>query len=490
MPVLDPAPPRARAPRRASPAVADRLARHADRTGLALAEALRLDPAADAAAEPAVREAAPGVLAVSLPLAGLGVATGLLPADAVRGGGAAEVVRRLLAASAEAERRASAADALEDELEEVTEQLSRSYEELALYHRLTGLMRVGGDPAAFAERCAGELLDAAGADAAAVAVSPAGRPAFFAAGEPLLNDVTVRKLARAAGSHDFATPYVVNGPACPLRGACAAALVPVPEAAGGGWVAVANAAPAGGGAGEELGSPEGSLLGVVATALGTHLRNAALFREKEQMLLEFVLGLVQTLDARDPYTRGHSERVAVVAHRLAGQLGLTGPELDDVHLAGLLHDIGKVGVDDRVLRKPGKLTDEEFAQIARHPAIGYDILKGISGLAHILPGVRSHHERVDGAGYPDRLAGDDIPLMARVMAVADSYDAMGSDRPYRKGMPVEKIEAIFAGGRDTQWDCDVLDAYFACAKDVRRIWEAPADAAARLRARADRRIAG
>ena len=486
MPVLDPAPPPVRAPRRPTPAAAEALARHAARTGLPLAEHLRLDPAAAVPDEPRVTDAAPGVLSVALPLAAGGVATGLLPAPAA--GDAAGVVARLLAASAAAEAADARGDGLEDELEDVTEQLSRGYEELALYHRLTGRMQASRDARGFAEECATELLETAEADAAAVLVRLPGGEDLIAVGDPLFNAVKLRRLAKNAGDHDFRRPLVLNGAACGLPGACAAALAPVRGAGHDfGWVALANAAPDRGDPVTELGSPEGSLLSVVATALGTHLRNAALFREKEQMLLEFVLGLVHTLDARDHYTRGHSERVAVVAHRLARELGLSGQELDDVYLAGLLHDIGKVGVDDGVLRKPGKLTDAEFAQIKRHPAIGYDILKGITGLTDILPGVRFHHEDFDGTGYPDGLAGEDIPLMARVMAVADSYDAMGSDRPYRDGMPVAKIEAIFAGGRGTQWDPAVLDAYAACSADVRRIWRSPGDTAGLLQARAARR---
>jgi HD-GYP domain-containing protein (c-di-GMP phosphodiesterase class II) len=148
-------------------------------------------------------------------------------------------------------------------------------------------------------------------------------------------------------------------------------------------------------------------------------------------------------------------------------MGLPDEELKTIHLSGLLHDIGKIGVDDQVLRKPGALTDEEFEQIKKHPMIGYNILSGLKNLAHVLPGVRNHHENFDGSGYPDKLAGEDIPLLARVLAVADAYDAMSSDRPYRKGMPAEKIDDIFRRGADRQWDARVLDAFFRCRDDVR-----------------------
>ena len=500
MPVPDPAPPAARPARRDAATPADLLARHAARTGLPLAG---LTPNPESHAESARVKPESETLAVTLRL-GAGSAAGTLPAaglGALFGGtgmadpvAAAGWVERLLALSCACEAEADRAAGLEDELEDVTEQLSRGYEELALYHRLTRNLQVTGDPAAFAEGCAGDVLDATGADAAAVRVRLPGGAETFTAGDPLLDPPALAALLRDARGHDWSFPLVRNGPAVPLAGVGGVVVVPVRE--GGrrsGWVACAvgdgpeDASGVGMG---ELGSVEASLLGTVATVLATHLRNSALFRDRERMLLEFVLSLVHALDARDHYTKGHSERVAVVAHRLACELGWAGDGLDDLYLSGLLHDIGKVGIEDAVLRKPGKLTEEEFAQIRRHPVIGYDILSGVRGLRAVLPGVRGHHENFDGTGYPDGLAGGDIPPMARVMAVADAYDAMGSDRPYRDGMPVEKIEAILRGGRGTQWDPAVVDAYFACAKDVRAIWDTPGDTAARLAARAKRRVAG
>ncbi len=486
MPVLDPAPPSIRRPRLASPDVVAALSAHGERTGLNLSHHL-IAPGVPRSL--AVREVAPGMLGVNLPLPEAGpdaAVAGLLPIDFDQPGGPAETISRLLRLSsshAAAERRVTDQ---ENSLEDVTEQLSQCYEELALYHRLTGLMQVTRDPSAFAEECASQARSSTGVDAAAVALGSDGGNALLSAGIPLFNEVRIERLIRAAERHDWAQPLVLNGGALTLRGASSVAVAAVRQ--GGthfGWIACGNAD-----GGNELGSVEGSLLQVVAAVLATHLRNQSLFRDKEQMLLEFVLGLVQTLDARDQYTRGHSERVAVVAHRLASELGKKPADLDNIYLSGLLHDIGKVGIDDGVLRKPGKLTEEEFDQIKLHPVIGHDILAGISGLNEILPGVRSHHENFDGTGYPDRLAEADIPEMARIMAVADAYDAMGSDRPYRNGMPVEKIEKIFEEGRGTQWDPEVLDAYFACSDNVRTLWSSPNDSAARLAARAKRRISG
>jgi HD-GYP domain-containing protein (c-di-GMP phosphodiesterase class II) len=140
-----------------------------------------------------------------------------------------------------------------------------------------------------------------------------------------------------------------------------------------------------------------------------------------------------------------------------------------LYLGGLLHDIGKIGIDDGVLRKPGKLTDAEYEHIKTHAEIGYRILRGLKKMGHLLPIVLHHHEGWDGKGYPYGLSGTNIPFLARIVAVADAYDAMSSDRPYRKGMEDEKLDAIFRGGAGKQWDPDVVDAFFSARDDIRTI---------------------
>ena len=155
--------------------------------------------------------------------------------------------------------------------------------------------------------------------------------------------------------------------------------------------------------------------------------------------------------------RTRRRRVAV---ELARELGLPEAELGDVYLAGLLHDIGKIGVADSVLGKRGSLTSEEFLQITQHVLIGCRILEGFGGISHLLPSVLSHHERYDGTGYPHGLKGESIPLLARILAVADSYDAMSTARPYRAPLAREQIEQNLALGRDRQWDRAVIDAFF------------------------------
>lgn len=197
-----------------------------------------------------------------------------------------------------------------------------------------------------------------------------------------------------------------------------------------------------------------------------HMVNAINEREttNKQLLESFMTSLSTTLDARDPYTSGHSSRVAKFSLEIGQALGLDKDHLDLLYQTALLHDIGKIGVPDHVLLKEGKLTEEEFAHIKAHPVIGEHILKQVqpaSKVAGMLPGIRHHHERMDGKGYPDGLKGQQIPLYGRIIAVADSFDAMTSDRPYRKGMKEEIALNILLSGKDTQWDSEMVDLFIS-----------------------------
>jgi putative nucleotidyltransferase with HDIG domain len=186
----------------------------------------------------------------------------------------------------------------------------------------------------------------------------------------------------------------------------------------------------------------------------------------KDMLFSLVRCLTASLDARDPYTWGHSERVARIAVRLGEELGMREVERSELYLGGLLHDIGKIGVPDEVLRKPGRLTDEEYEQVKQHTVVGDAILGHVRQLAHLRPLVRNHHEQYDGTGYPDGLAGTDIPLGARLLAVADTFDALMSDRPYRKALAPSALEAILSGGAGRQWDPEVIAALFHCKHEL------------------------
>lgn len=221
----------------------------------------------------------------------------------------------------------------------------------------------------------------------------------------------------------------------------------------------------------EFGTNEASLLCTAAAMLASHANNLALFREREVLLVNVVRSLVSAIDAKDPYTCGHSERVALYSKRLARHIGYDDEACELIYLTGLLHDVGKIAVSDAVLKKEGRLTKEEFAEIQLHPDEGWAILQGLKQLEYVLPGVLHHHERWDGGGYPDRLAKEDIPLDGRVLAVVDAYDAMTSDRAYRKGMSQQQAEKILHEGAGTQWDAQVVDAFFEILPEIAKIRE-------------------
>jgi len=185
-------------------------------------------------------------------------------------------------------------------------------------------------------------------------------------------------------------------------------------------------------------------------------------QRNEQLLESFFTVFAATLDARDPYTAGHSQRVADYSVMIAQKAGFLSEMVDLLRKSALLHDIGKIGIRDDVLLKDGKLDEDEFEQIKQHPVIGANILEQVNlpqDLQPLLPGVKYHHERYDGKGYPEGLSGDNIPLFGRLMAVADAYDAMTSDRPYRKGMSSEKALQIIEKGKGTQWDPYFADVF-------------------------------
>lgn len=207
---------------------------------------------------------------------------------------------------------------------------------------------------------------------------------------------------------------------------------------------------------DEFGTIEVQLMESVAMILRGHLEIHRQFEQMREMFEGTVRALVSAIDAKDPYTCGHSSRVSEMAECLAADFGMTPHEIETVRMAGLLHDIGKIGVSDAVLRKPGRLNDSEFDEIKKHPELGYRILSGVQQFAEILPGVRFHHESWDGRGYPQGLAGEKIPLIARVLAVADAFDAMTSTRPYRNGMPIGQVEGIFREGAGKQWDAEIV----------------------------------
>lgn len=379
-----------------------------------------------------------------------------------------QTLLELTVARVESEQRESG---LQLEIEQTADQIEQTYEEISLLHSLTRNLQISRSPVELAELCLNRLQPLIRSEGLVIWLEAKhGRSNFLVQGEIPFDRLGMARLVARFEDHVWSRPLVKNNIEATLLGADfpgLKSLLMVPIAEGShrsGWILSCNLE-----ADRQYGTVEASLLNSVATILGTHMRNIYLYQQHHELMLSFVRSLVSTLDAKDPYTRGHSERVALIARRLGAELNLPEEDLHDIYLSGLLHDIGKIGVDDRILQKPGNLSDDEFRKIQEHPMIGYSILRGLKNLQKILPGVRSHHENYNGKGYPDGLKGDEIPLMARILAVADAYDAMCSDRPYRSGMDVEQVEAIFRRGAGDQWDARIIETYFAVRDDISQI---------------------
>ena len=187
----------------------------------------------------------------------------------------------------------------------------------------------------------------------------------------------------------------------------------------------------------------------------------------ERMCLQMVRALANTIDAKDSYTNGHSTRVAKYSVMIAEQMGYSGEKLEQLEYAALLHDIGKIGVPREIINKPSRLTDEEYEIIKTHPAIGSSILEEITEIPDIAIGARWHHERFDGRGYPDQLQGMDIPEIARIIGVADAYDAMTSKRSYRDVLAQDIVLGELEKGRKTQFDPEIADVMIHLIKEDR-----------------------
>lgn len=179
----------------------------------------------------------------------------------------------------------------------------------------------------------------------------------------------------------------------------------------------------------------------------------------EQSYLDTIQTLRYTVEVKDPYTRGHSDRVSEFSVLIGKHLGLPEEQINTLKIGGLFHDIGKIGVPDSILLKESRLTDDEYSQIKNHPTIGSHILSTATIFQDIIPIVKHHHERYDGKGYPSKLSGENIPYLARIVAIADTFDAMTSKRPYRDALPIEKVKEEFIKGMGTQFDPSLADLF-------------------------------
>ncbi len=197
----------------------------------------------------------------------------------------------------------------------------------------------------------------------------------------------------------------------------------------------------------------------LANQVAIAIENANLYNEIKETFLSTAEALADTMEARDAYTGGHTKRVLEYSSLIGEELSLKEGEMENLKLAAVLHDIGKIGVEDRILRKDAKLTEEEDKAMRMHTIIGPRIVENIKPLRSIAPGIRHHHETYDGRGYPDLLKGKEIPIMARIISVADTFDAMTTDRPYRKGLPKEVALRELKDHAGIQFDANVVDAF-------------------------------
>jgi HD-GYP domain-containing protein (c-di-GMP phosphodiesterase class II) len=349
-----------------------------------------------------------------------------------------------------------ARDGREQTLEQVGRELAETWEEINLLYSITDKMTVEARPHRFAAQACQELLQTLPYRwvAAYIDREGTGEGRLIVSGDAPRDRASLRSMLSS-----IATREDISGP---LMAGAIAGDDPELDALG-----TAGFAHPIGRDGRVLGllvagdkeGPDASpssvdmkLLAAASAHIAIHLENAGLFDDMNTMFLGMLEAITASIDAKDRYTCGHSRRVALLTRQLAEAVGLDAATVKRMHIAGLVHDVGKIGVPESVLCKTGKLTDAEFAQVKRHPEIGWGILKDIPNFGDILDGVRHHHERFDGGGYPSNLSGDAIPLPARLIALADAFDAMCSSRTYRSAMDRSAVLAEIEQGAGTQFD--------------------------------------
>lgn len=355
------------------------------------------------------------------------------------------------------------AASLEDELAGLSTQLSNAYEELTLIDQISSGMRVNRRSADFFHQACLDVMQVIAVRGMGVALRndrSRQEPALY--GDMELLPAQVQRLAdqlltmlqdrksfllvnnvQADRSLHWASEFAHQILAVPLQRGdhVLGCLFALDKATG------------------EFDSVDLKLLTSISIQCAIYLENAMLFGDVHALMMGLLHSLTSAVDAKDAYTCGHSERVALLSRHLAAKLGLSDSEVERIYMAGLLHDVGKIGVPELVLQKTGRLTNEEFEQIKKHPQIGARILADVKQLEDIIPGVLYHHERFDGKGYPTGLSGRDIPLMGRIICLADCFDAMTSSRTYRKALPVEVALTEIRRCSGTQFDPTLADAF-------------------------------
>jgi HD-GYP domain-containing protein (c-di-GMP phosphodiesterase class II) len=363
--------------------------------------------------------------------------------------------------------------ALEEELNSLAAQLSNTYEELSLLDRISGGTHINRRSGDFFHQACLDIIQVVGVRAMGVVLRPdVGAPEHIVCGELQLPKEDVHRLGQQllASLRQRNTCILIENlaadPDYQWLSSAGNQLIAVPlqrrDQLLGAYFAIDKAA---GG----FNSGDIKLLISIANESAIYLENTMLFADARELMMGLLHSLTSAVDAKDAYTCGHSERVALLSRRLATRIGLPDAQIERIYMAGLLHDVGKIGVPESVLQNTGRLSAEEFEQMKKHPQIGARILSDVRQLEDIIPGVLHHHERYDGRGYPTGLAGQDIPLMGRIICLADCFDAMTSNRTYRKGLPLEVALIEIRRCAGTQFDPALAEAFLQITPDEFRL---------------------
>jgi putative nucleotidyltransferase with HDIG domain len=349
----------------------------------------------------------------------------------------------------------------QQELDTLSTNLASTYEELSLLYRISGSMKVTQSTMQFFQTICNDLLEVMEVEAAAVVIHPRehshGADRVVHAGELPISDeqllsVTLRYLfprmgtgSRSIIENGFADRAAHLGPgAAKIRSLVAVPMMGTEKCKG---VLMALNKTDG-----EFDSVDLKLVSSICGQAAVFLENHHLYEDLQDLLMGMLHALTASIDAKDPYTCGHSRRVAMLSGKLAEMCGFDEQRARRVYLAGLLHDIGKIGMPEGVLLKNGRLTQEEFESVKKHPRTGARIMSGIPQMEDLNGAILHHHERPDGRGYPDGLAGDEIPVEALIVGLADSFDAMTSSRTYRAALPLDAVITEVRRCSGTQFD--------------------------------------
>ncbi|MDP6544732.1 MAG: HD domain-containing protein [Phycisphaerae bacterium] len=361
-----------------------------------------------------------------------------------------------------------------DELATLSNNLATTYEELSLVYRISGSMQLTQRPKAYLQNVCEELVEVMGVSTAVAIVYPNAKSAeaqemIVVAGGCGLDDKQLALLAskymvprfgddnRGVVDNHFqheedqwpdgqirrlvSVPLVADGPPCGI-------LISIDKLD------------------REFDSVDLKLLSSIGNQSAVFLANSRLYGDLQDLLMGVLHALSATIDAKDPYTCGHSRRVALISRRLAEKVGFDAERVHRIYLAGLLHDIGKIGVPEAVLCKAGKLTDDEYTEMKSHPLLGAKILGGIRQLDDIIPGILSHHERLDGKGYPNGLHAEELSMDSLIVGLADSFDAMTSDRIYRKDLPIDVVRKEIEDNAGLQFDGSLVVEFLSWDLDA------------------------